>query len=141
VSEITERTFVMLKPDTVKRKLIGEIIHRIEQKGFNIVAMKMTTASRELAEKHYDVHRERDFFKPNCDFVCSGPVVAMIIEGNNAIYLMRTMIGETHPTKAQPGTIRGDLTTDLQQNLIHGSDCKDSADTEIALWFPELFTT
>jgi nucleoside-diphosphate kinase len=131
VSEITERTFVMLKPDTVKRKLIGEIIHRIEQKGFNIVAMKMTTASRELAEKHYDVHRERDFFKPNCDFVCSGPVVAMIIEGNNA----------THPTKAQPGTIRGDLTTDLQQNLIHGSDCKDSADTEIALWFPELFTT
>ena len=133
-----ERTFVMIKPDGVRRKLTGEIIRRIEARNFDIVAMKMLTASRELVEEHYAVHRGKDFFEPTVEFVCSGPVVAMVVEGENAIDLIRTTIGATNPRNAAPGTIRGDLTISMQQNLIHGSDSPETAATEIKLWFPEL---
>jgi nucleoside-diphosphate kinase len=133
-----ERTFVMIKPDGVRRKLVGEIIRRIESRNFDIVAMKMLTPSRELVEKHYAVHRGKDFFEPTVEFVTSGPVIAMVVEGENAIQLMRTTMGATNPLNAAPGTIRGDLTISMQQNLIHGSDSPETAQTEIELWFPEL---
>lgn len=133
-----ERTFVMIKPDGVRRKLAGEIIRRIESRNFDIVAMKMLTAPRELVEEHYAVHRGKDFFEPTVDFVCSGPVIAMVVEGDNAIQLMRTTMGATNPLNAAPGTMRGDLTISMRENLIHGSDSPETAKTEIKLWFPEL---
>lgn len=133
-----ERTLVLIKPDAVKRRLIGEIIRRIEGRDLSIVAMKMLTPSRELAEKHYAVHRGKDFFEPTIEFITSGPVVAMIVEGENAIELTRIMMGATDPLEAAPGTIRGDLTTSMRFNLIHGSDSRESAAREIDLWFGEL---
>jgi len=133
-----ERTFVMIKPDGVRRKLAGEIIRRIEDRNFEIVAMKMLTPSRKLVEEHYAVHRGKDFFEPTVEFVTSGPVVAMVVAGENAIDLIRTTMGATNPLNAAPGTIRGDLTISMQQNLIHGSDSPETAATEIKLWFPEL---
>ena len=133
-----QRTFVMIKPDGVRRKLAGEIIRRIEGRNFEIVAMKMLTPSRELVEEHYAVHRGKDFFEPTVEFVTSGPVVAMVVAGENAIDLIRTTMGATNPLNAAPGTIRGDLTISMQQNLIHGSDSPETAATEIKLWFPEL---
>jgi len=128
----------MVKPDGVRRKLAGEIIRRIESRNFDIIAMKMLTPSRELAEEHYAVHRGKDFFEPTVQFVTSGPVVAMVVEGENAIQLMRNMMGATNPLNAVPGTIRGDLTISMRENLIHGSDSPETAETEIKLWFPEL---
>ncbi|MCX6343798.1 MAG: nucleoside-diphosphate kinase [Armatimonadetes bacterium] len=133
-----ERTFVIIKPDALRRKLIGEIITRIERRNFSIVAMKMLTPSKELAEQHYVVHKGKEFFDPLVQFVMSGPVVAMVVEGENAIKLMRNTMGATSPEQAAPGTIRGDLTISLQENLIHGSDSLDTANMEIDLWFPEL---
>jgi len=133
-----ERTFIMIKPDAVRRKLAGEIIRRIESRNFNIVAMKMLTPSRELAEEHYAVHKGKDFFEPTVEFITSGPVVAMVVEGENAIQLMRTTMGATNPLNAVPGTIRGDLTISMRENLIHGSDAPETAATEIKMWFPEL---
>lgn len=133
-----EQTFVMIKPDGVRRKLAGEIIRRIEDRNFEIVAMKMLTPPRELVEEHYAVHRGKDFFEPTVEFVTSGPVVAMVVRGDNAIQLIRTTMGATNPLNAAPGTIRGDLTISMQQNLIHGSDSPETAQTEIKLWFPEL---
>jgi len=132
-----ERTFVMLKPDAVKRRLIGEIIKRIEAKNLNIVAMKMMHIDRKLAETHYSEHREKPFFKDLVEFITSGPVVAMIVEGPNAISVIRAMMGATNPFNAAPGTIRGDFGLDLTQNLIHGSDSPQSAQRELALFFPE----
>lgn len=132
-----ERTFVMLKPDAVKRRLIGEIIKRIEAKNLNIVAMKMIRIDRKLAETHYSEHREKPFFKDLVDFITSGPAVAMIVEGPNAISVIRTMMGATNPFHAAPGTIRGDFGLDLTQNLIHGSDSPQAAQRELALFFPE----
>jgi len=132
-----ERTFVMLKPDAVQRRLIGELIGRIEAKNLNIVAMKMMRIEPQMAETHYGEHREKPFFKDLVDFVTSGPVVAMIIEGPNAISVMRAMMGTTNPFNATPGTIRGDFGLDLTQNLIHASDSPESAKREIALFFPE----
>ncbi len=132
-----ERTFVMLKPDAVKRRLVGEIIKRIEAKNLTIVAMKMIHIDRKLAETHYSEHREKPFFKDLVDFVTSGPAVAMIVEGPNAISVIRTMMGATNPFNAAPGTIRGDFGLDLTQNLIHGSDSPQSAARELALFFPE----
>lgn len=132
-----ERTFIMIKPDGVRRKLIGEIIGRIERRNLTISAMKMLTPSKELAEEHYAAHRGKDFFEPTVDFITSGPVVAMIVEGENAIVIMRNMIGALDPTQASSGTIRGDLTVSTRENLIHGSDSPESAAREIALWFPE----
>jgi len=130
-----ERTLVLIKPDAVRRRLIGEIIRRIESRGLDIAAMRMLTPSRELAEEHYAVHRGKDFFEPTVEFMTSGPVVAMIVEGENAIELTRVMMGATNPLEAAPGTIRGDLTTSMRYNLIHGSDSPEAAAREISLWF------
>lgn len=136
-----ERTFVMLKPDAVERKLAGELIRRIEVKNLNIIAMKMMRIERSRAETHYGEHREKPFFRDLVDFVTSGPVIAMIVEGPNAISVMRTMMGATNPFNAAPGTIRGDFGLDLTKNLIHGSDSAESAKREIALFFKEHETS
>jgi len=130
-----ERTFVMVKPDGVQRRLVGEIIRRFENRGLRLVGLKMTQPDRALAEAHYAVHRERPFFGELVEFITSGPVVAMAWEGNQAITLVRTMIGALKPEQALPGTIRGDFTTEVQTNLIHGSDAPETAETELALWF------
>lgn len=130
-----ERTFVMVKPDGVERRLVGEIIRRFEQRGLRLIALKMLNVDRELAEKHYAVHREKPFFGELVDFVTRGPAVAMVWEGNNAIALIRKMMGALKPEEALPGTIRGDFTDDIQTNLVHGSDAPETARSEIALWF------
>lgn len=135
---MAERTFIMIKPDGVARKLIGEIIGRIERRNFTIAAMEMLVPSRELARKHYAVHEGKDFFEAVVDFITSGPVVAMVVEGENAIALMRNIMGATKPENASPGTIRGDLTISTRENLIHGSDSPETAAYEIGLWFPEI---
>ena len=127
-----------MKPDGVRRRLTGEIIARFEKRGFKLAALKMMTVSRELAEEHYAEHREKPFFPSLCDFVTSSPVVAMVLEGQDAIALSRQMIGATDPLQVAPGTVRGDYTLDKQANLIHGSDSPESAVRELALWFPEL---
>ncbi|MCS6936882.1 MAG: nucleoside-diphosphate kinase [Candidatus Bipolaricaulota bacterium] len=136
----TERTFVMLKPDAVERRLMGELIRRIEQKNLNIIALKMMRIERKLAETHYGEHREKPFFRELVDFVTSGPIVAMIVEGPNAISVVRAMMGATNPFNAAPGTIRGDFGLDLTKNLIHGSDSPESAKREIALFFGETLS-
>jgi nucleoside-diphosphate kinase len=130
-----ERTFVMIKPDGVERRLVGEIIRRFENRGLTLVGLKMLTPNRELAEKHYEVHRERPFFGELVEFITGGPVVAMAWEGDQAITLVRKMMGATKPEDAAPGTIRGDYTTSIQTNLVHGSDGPETASAELALWF------
>ncbi len=136
---MTQQTLVLIKPDGVKRNLIGEIIRRIEAKGYTIVALKKFTPSRELLAAHYAEHEGKPFYEPLVDFMASGDVVAMCIEGNRVIEGFRTLAGATDPTVALPGTIRGDLGRDwglkVQQNLVHGSDSEESATREIALWF------
>ncbi|TVQ09364.1 MAG: nucleoside-diphosphate kinase [Leptolyngbya sp. DLM2.Bin27] len=132
-----ERTFLMIKPDGVQRGLVSNIIGRFETKGFTLVGMKLMAVSRELAEKHYDVHRERPFFAGLVDFITSGPVVAMVWEGEGVIASARKIIGATKPLEADPGTIRGDLGVTVGRNIIHGSDAPETAQTEIALWFTE----
>ena len=131
-----ESTFIMIKPDGVRRKLAGEIISRIEKRNLTISAMRMLTPSRELAEEHYAAHRGKDFFEPTVEFIISGPVIAMVVEGDNAIRIMRNMMGALDPTQAASGTIRGDHTISTRENLIHGSDSPEAAEREIALWFP-----
>ena len=130
-----ERTFVMIKPDGVQRGLVGEIINRFEKKGIKIVAMKLVSVSRELAEKHYSVHKGKPFFKPTVDYIISSPVVAMVLEGNNVINVVRNMMGKTNPQEASPGTIRGDYAQFIGRNIIHGSDSSETAEFEIKLWF------
>jgi nucleoside-diphosphate kinase len=130
-----ERTYVMVKPDGVQRRLAGEIIRRFETRGLRLVGLKMLVPGRELAEAHYAVHKERPFFGELVDFITSGPVVAMVWEANDAIKLCRNMIGALKPMEAIPGTIRGDFTTEVQTNLVHGSDAPETAQNEIALWF------
>ncbi len=130
-----ERTFLAIKPDGVQRKLIGEIIRRFETKGFTLVGLKLMSVSRELAETHYGVHRERPFFAGLVDFITSGPVVAMVWEGKGVIASARKIIGATNPLNAEPGTIRGDLGVNVGRNLIHGSDAPETAEQEIGLWF------
>tara|TARA_B100000700_G_C15060000_1_gene865139 strand:- start:4045 stop:4503 length:459 start_codon:yes stop_codon:yes gene_type:complete len=130
-----ERTFIAIKPDGVQRGLIGEILNRFEQKGFQLVGLKLLTASRELAEKHYGVHSDRPFFSGLVDFITSGPLVAMVWEGNGVILGARKLIGSTKPLEAEPGTIRGDFALDVGRNVIHGSDGEDTAAFEIDLWF------
>jgi len=132
-----ERTYIMIKPDGVQRRLSGEIIRRFENRGLKLVGLKMLVPPRETAEKHYAVHSEKPFYGSLVDFVTSGPVVAMVWEGPDAIKLGRQMIGATKPLDAQPGTIRGDYTCDVMSNLIHGSDAPETAAEEIALWFPD----
>ncbi|MBD0334329.1 MAG: nucleoside-diphosphate kinase [Cyanobacteria bacterium Co-bin13] len=130
-----ERTFLMIKPDGVQRNLVGEIIRRFETKGFTLVGLKLMAVSRELAEEHYGVHRERPFFAGLVDFITSGPVVAMVWEGDGVIASARKIIGATNPLTAEPGTIRGDLGVTIGRNIIHGSDAPETAQSEIALWF------
>jgi nucleoside-diphosphate kinase len=130
-----ERTFLMIKPDGIERGLVGEIIARFEQKGFKLAELRLLTPPRSLAESHYAVHRERPFFNDVVSFVTSGPVVAMVWEGDNIIELSRKVIGATKPSDANPGTIRGDFANSTEKNLIHGSDSPENAAAEIALWF------
>ena len=130
-----ERTFVMIKPDAVQRGLVGEIIRRFEQKGIKIVAMKLVSVSREIAEKHYGIHKRKPFFEPTVAYIMSAPVVAMVLEGDNAIEMVRGMMGKTNPQDAAMGTIRGDYGQFIGRNLVHGSDGSDTAEFEINLWF------
>jgi len=132
---VTERTFIMVKPDGVSRGLTGEILSRIERRGFTISAMKMTRMARDVAEEHYGEHRERPFFGELVDFITSGPVVMMAVDGPAAISVMRTMMGTTNPQDAAPGTIRGDFALELGENVVHGSDGLESAARELALHF------
>lgn len=137
-----ERTYLMVKPDGVQRNLVGEIISRFEKRGFKIVGLKMLQISRATAEKHYGEHADKPFFKGLVDFITSGPVVAMVLEGKGVINAAREMMGATNPLKAAPGTIRGTYGIDTGRNVIHGSDSPESAEREIALFFKEdeLFT-
>ena len=130
-----ERTFVMIKPDGVQRGLIGDIINRFEKKGLKIVAMKFISVSKELAEKHYGIHKVKPFFKPTVEYITSSPVVAMVLEGINSINTVRTMMGKTNPQDAAMGTIRGDYGQFIGRNIVHGSDSFDTAEFEINLWF------
>lgn len=130
-----ERTFLAIKPDGVQRGLIGEIIRRFETKGFTLVGLKFMTVSKELAEQHYGVHKERPFFPGLVQFITSGPVVAMVWEGDGVIAGARKVIGATNPLNAEPGTIRGDLGANIGRNIIHGSDAPETAEYEIGLWF------
>ncbi len=130
-----ERTFVMVKPDGFERRLVGEIVGRFERRGLKLVGLKLLHPSRELAEKHYAVHKGKPFYEELVAFVTRGPVVAMVWEGTQAISLVRKMMGALKPEEALPGTIRGDFTTEVQTNLVHGSDAPETAATEIALWF------
>jgi nucleoside-diphosphate kinase len=130
-----ERTFLAIKPDGVQRGLIGEIIGRFEAKGFTLVGLKLMSVSRELAEAHYDVHRERPFFPGLVEFIISSPVVAMVWEGDGVVASARKIIGATNPLTSEPGTIRGDLAVNVGRNIIHGSDAIETAQREIKLWF------
>ncbi len=130
-----ERTFIAIKPDGVQRKLIGEIIRRFETKGFTLVGLKMMSVSRELAEKHYEVHQEKSFFPGLVKFITSAPVIAMVWEGDGVVSSARKIIGATNPLTAEPGTIRGDFGVSVGRNLIHGSDAIETASKEISLWF------
>ncbi len=130
-----ERTFIAIKPDGVQRGLVGEVLGRFERKGFKLVALKQLIPSRDLAQEHYGVHRERPFFDKLVNFITSGPVIAMVWEGEGVISNARRMIGATKPLEADPGTIRGDLAIDIGRNVIHGSDAPETAVFEIGLWF------
>jgi len=132
-----ERTFLAIKPDGVQRKLVGEIIRRFEAKGFTLVGLKLMNVSRELAESHYGVHKDKPFFAGLVEFITSGPVVAMVWEGDGVIAAARKVIGATNPLNAEPGTIRGDFGANIGRNLIHGSDAPETAQSEIALWFSD----
>lgn len=132
-----ERTFLMIKPDGVQRGLVGEVIRRFETKGFTLVGLKLMSVSKELAEQHYDVHKEKPFFKGMVEFITSSPVVAMVWEGEGVVSSARTIIGATNPLTATPGTIRGDFGLSIGRNLIHGSDAVETANREVGLWFSE----
>ncbi|MFO7677069.1 MAG: nucleoside-diphosphate kinase [Thermoplasmatota archaeon] len=138
---VKQQTFVMIKPDGVQRGFIGEIISRFEKKGIKIIAMKIVQVPKKLAEQHYGIHKEKPFFKPTVDYITSSPVVAMVLEADNAIDMIRSMMGKTNPQEAAMGTIRGDYGQFIGRNIIHGSDGPDTAAFEINLWFkPEEFT-
>lgn len=133
-----ERTLVLVKPDGVARGLVGEVLARLERKGFTLVAAQLRTLDRATAEAHYGEHRDKPFFGSLVDFITSGPLLAAVIEGESAISAWRTMMGATNPVNAAPGTIRGDLATTMDHNVAHGSDSPESAAREIALFFPGL---
>jgi len=132
-----ERSFIMIKPDGVQRSLVGEVIQRLERKGFTLVGLKLMPVTRELAETHYGVHKDKPFFKGLVEFITSGPVVAMVWEGEGVVASARKIIGATNPLSAEPGTIRGDFGITIGRNLIHGSDAVETAQSEIALWFKD----
>ena len=129
------KTFFMIKPDGVQRNLVGEIISRVEAKGFSITKIKMMTISKELAEQHYGEHKDKPFFNDLVSFITSGPVVAMQVEGENVVLQIRNLMGATNPSDATPGSIRGDLATELDKNVVHGSDSDESAERELNLFF------
>ena len=135
---MTEQTLVLIKPDGVARNLIGEVLSRIERKGLRIVALELRTLDRATAEAHYGEHAAKPFFADLVDFITSGPLVAAVVEGPDAIVQWRAMMGATNPVTAAPGTIRGDLATVMQENVTHGSDSPESAAREVALFFPGL---
>jgi nucleoside-diphosphate kinase len=132
-----ERTLVFVKPDGVQRGLAGEIISRLERKGLKIVALKMLRMDRAMAERHYGIHRDKPFFSSLVGFITSGPIVAAVVEGRQAVEVVRRLMGDTDPLKAAPGTIRGDFGMEVQENLIHGSDSVENARKEITLFFNE----
>jgi nucleoside-diphosphate kinase len=136
------RSLVLIKPDTVGRGLTGEIISRLERKGLKIAALKMLQMDDTLAKRHYAIHEGKPFFSSLVEFITSGPIIATVIEGSNAVEAVRRIMGETDPLKASAGTIRGDFGLDLTQNLIHGSDSDENAEKEIAIFFsvPEIFS-
>ena len=129
------KTFFMIKPDGVERNLVGEIISRVEAKGFSITKIKMMTISKDLAEKHYEEHKDKPFFSDLVSFIISGPVVAMQVEGENVVVQIRNLMGATNPSESTPGSIRGDLATELDKNVVHGSDSDESAERELSLFF------
>jgi nucleoside-diphosphate kinase len=130
-----ERTLVLIKPDAVQRRLAGEILARFERRGLEIREARLLTVDRALAEEHYAEHREKPFFGELVDFITSAPTLALVLEGESAISVVRTTMGSTNPTESAPGTIRGDLALAMPNNLVHGSDSPESAQREIALWF------
>jgi nucleoside-diphosphate kinase len=132
-----ERTLVLIKPDAVQRGLAGEILSRFERRGLDVRAAKLLRVDRELAERHYAEHVEKPFFGELVDFITSAPTLALVLEGESAIAVVRTTIGATNPTDAAAGTIRGDLALAMPDNLVHGSDSPESAEREVALWFPD----
>ena len=134
----TERTLVLVKPDGVRRHLVGEVIRRLEARDLTITAMRMLQMDKEMATKHYEEHVGKGFFDDLVTFITGGPLVAMAIEGDEAIATVRTTMGATDPKKAAPGTIRGDLAIELTENIVHGSDSPASAERELALFFPDL---
>ena len=134
----TERTLVLVKPDGVRRGLAGEVISRLEKKGLTLVAMELRTLKRETAESHYAEHKERPFFGELVDFITGGPLVALVVEGPNAVAGVRRIMGVTNPVEATPGSIRGDYALEIGQNLVHGSDSPESAAREIGIFFPGL---
>lgn len=137
---MTERTLALIKPDGVRRGLTGEIVRRIEAKGYTLVRLELREATPELLAEHYEEHQGKSFYEPLVEFMLSGPVVAMVLEGERCIEGFRSLAGATDPTAAAPGTIRGDLGRDwglkVQQNLVHGSDAPETAEREIGIWFP-----
>ena len=132
---MTERTLVLIKPDAVQRLLVGPLIGRFEARGLKVVGLKLVQVDRVLAERHYAVHREKQFFAGLVEFITSAPLVAMALEGPGAIAVVRSMVGATRPHEAAPGTIRGDLALETAQNLVHASDAPETAESELELWF------
>jgi nucleoside-diphosphate kinase len=132
-----ERTLILIKPDAMERQLAGEILRRFEERGLELRAAKLVRVDRELAERHYDVHREKPFFGELVEFIVSGPTLALVLEGESAIATCRRTIGATNPADADPGSIRGDLALSMPDNLVHGSDSAETAVSEIALWFAD----
>jgi nucleoside-diphosphate kinase len=130
-----ERTLVLVKPDAMRRALAGEIVSRLERRGLELRAARLLTVDRPLAEEHYAEHAEKPFFGELVEFITSGPTLALVVEGEGAITVVRTTMGATNPADAAPGTIRGDLSLSMPDNLVHGSDSRESAEREIALWF------
>ncbi|PXF46566.1 Nucleoside diphosphate kinase [Gracilariopsis chorda] len=133
----TERTFIAVKPDGMNRGILGNIISRFEAKGYKLVGIKTLVPSKQLAEEHYSALKEKPFFKDLVDFITSGPVCAMVWEGEQVVVTARKMIGETNPLSSAPGTIRGDFAVDVGRNVIHGSDAVETAQREISLWFEQ----
>jgi nucleoside-diphosphate kinase len=133
-----QRTLVLVKPDGVRRGLAGEVISRLERKGLTLVAMELRTLDRETAEQHYGEHRERPFFGELVEFITGGPLVALVVEGPDAVAGTRRLMGVTNPVEATPGSIRGDYALEIGQNLVHGSDSEESAAREIGIFFPSL---
>lgn len=138
MSEGSEQTLILVKPDAVRRRLVGEVISRIERKGLEITSLEQRTIARDVAEEHYSEHRDKEFFAELVAFITSGPLVAMVVEGEGAVAAMRQIMGATNPLEASTGSIRGDYATVIGENLVHGSDSLDSARREIGIFFPAL---